>query len=124
MQHKSEGLRRPCHATDLFLVAGGLQCGNCGAHTVPTVVTCSAQASDGPCPLPPDGADGLCWVHRRRQDCTKPGCTTVGSDRYDGYGIYLARLCDEHYEQDSRREFGRTRRFDPDFAGERLEEDA
>jgi hypothetical protein len=55
---------RPCTAWDLLIVSGGLQCGNCLATDVPPIVTCSAPASDGPCPLPPDGSDGLCWVHR------------------------------------------------------------
>jgi hypothetical protein len=64
MMHATAGLARPCHAWDLFLVTGGLQCGNCGAHTVPDVPRCRASASDGPCPLAPDGDDGLCWVHR------------------------------------------------------------
>lgn len=64
MQHNTVGLARPCSANDLFLVTGGLQCGNCLAHTVPVIVTCRERASDGPCPLPPDGEDGLCWIHR------------------------------------------------------------
>ena len=25
---------------------------------------CGGMASDAPCPLPKDGIDGLCWVHR------------------------------------------------------------
>lgn len=29
-QHRKDGLARRCTAWDLFLVAGGLQCGNCG----------------------------------------------------------------------------------------------
>jgi hypothetical protein len=64
MIHKMEGLARPCTAWDLFVVSGGLQCGNCLAHDVKEKVTCRERASDGPCPLPPDGEDGLCWIHR------------------------------------------------------------
>lgn len=62
--HKTTGLARNCTASDLFIVTGGLQCGNCLAHTVPAVTMCRALASDGPCPLRSDGDDGLCWVHR------------------------------------------------------------
>jgi hypothetical protein len=62
--HKTEGLARNCTAWDLFTVTGGLQCGNCLAHNVPTMATCRDRASDGACPLPPDGDDGRCWIHR------------------------------------------------------------
>jgi hypothetical protein len=68
MKHKTEGLARPCHAGDIFLVTGGLQCGNCLAHTVPDIVLCEGQASDGPCPLPPEEGDALCWIHRIQAD--------------------------------------------------------
>lgn len=65
--HRTEGLARNCTAWDLFVITGGLQCGNCLAHNVPTVTRCRASAIDGPCPLQPDGADGLCWIHRIQQ---------------------------------------------------------
>lgn len=68
--HNTEGLRRPCTAWDLFIVAGGLQCGNCLASSVPPVprdAFCSASASDGPCPLRHEKNDTLCWIHRLQQ---------------------------------------------------------
>jgi hypothetical protein len=62
-------------------------------------------------------------INDPRNVCVKAGCRKEGRGRYDGYGIYVGRLCDKHAAQDSRMEFGRTRMFDPDFAGERLDED-
>ena len=68
MTHNAEGLARRCNAWDLFIVAGGLQCGNCGAHNVQRIdrsLMCSGLCQDEkPCPLQHDGPDGLCWVHR------------------------------------------------------------
>jgi hypothetical protein len=29
MEHKKEGLSRPCSANDIFISSNGLQCGNC-----------------------------------------------------------------------------------------------
>jgi hypothetical protein len=64
MKHKTEGLARPCCAGDIFLVAGGTQCGNCLASDVADAgPRCSANAADGPCPLPPKGDSAYCWVH-------------------------------------------------------------
>jgi hypothetical protein len=65
MHHIRDGLARPCSAWDLILITGGVQCGNCLATEVrPTHSSCSDHASDGPCPLPSDGPDGVCWIHR------------------------------------------------------------
>lgn len=62
--HKREGLARPCSATDLFTVTGGLQCGNCLAHNVPPgPPRCIDFASDGPCPLPREKPSGRRWIH-------------------------------------------------------------
>ncbi len=64
MKHRTEGLARRCSATDLFLVTGGLQCGNCLAHNVPEPVNrCKERASDGPCPLTAETDSGRCWIH-------------------------------------------------------------
>lgn len=65
MIHNTQGLARPCSAWDIFAVTGGLQCGNCLAHTVPEPKgMCEAQASDGPCPLKAEEGDSRCWVHK------------------------------------------------------------
>ena len=57
---------RPCCASDLILVTGGLQCGNCLVSTVPKMENgCSEIPSDDkPCPIASDDSDGLCWIHR------------------------------------------------------------
>ena len=52
-------------------------------------------------------------------DCTKPDCKKQGEDRYDPYGIYAWRMCAEHWQKSGIR----TWEFDPDFAGEALDED-
>ena len=68
MKHKTEGLARPCSAWDLFLVTGGLQCGNCLATDVPPLENlCAAMASDGPCPLQAEVNGGLCWIHKAQK---------------------------------------------------------
>lgn len=67
MRHATEGLARPCTAWDLFLVSGGVQCGNCLATSTPPRERrnpCRVPATDGPCPLEADGDGGACWVHR------------------------------------------------------------
>lgn len=66
IQHKTEGLARPCTAWDLLTVTGGLQCGNCLAHNVApkTEPQCSASASDGPCPLDAEEGESVCWIHK------------------------------------------------------------
>lgn len=68
--HKREGLARPCSATDLFTVSGGLQCGNCLAHNVKPraerMCVERAHEKDGsrpPCPLPSEHESGRCWIH-------------------------------------------------------------
>ena len=64
IHHATEGLSRPCTAWDMFIVSGGLQCGNCLAHNVPPMENgCRCITSDDkPCPLPAE-SDGKCWVH-------------------------------------------------------------
>ena len=78
MRHITEGLARPCSATDLFIVKEGLQCGNCLAVSRgvggpaladwgPLLPRCSARTSDDkPCPLDADPPyeDMLCWIHQ------------------------------------------------------------
>lgn len=75
IQHKTEGLARPCSAWDLFSVSGGLQCGNCLSHNVPLMPepTCTARASDGPCPLDAEDGDTVCWVHRFQRASAEAG---------------------------------------------------
>lgn len=53
--------------------------------------------------------------------CRRLETSATTERRYDGYGIYVGRLCDECAAKDSRMQFGRTRQFDPDYAGESLE---
>lgn len=65
MKHCKDGLARPCSANDMFLVTGGLECGNCGTRSTPelTEPRCYARTGDDkPCPLMAE-YDGLCWVH-------------------------------------------------------------
>ena len=70
--HNSEGLARPCSATDLFIISGGLQCGNCLAHNVKPYAermcierTHEKDGSRQPCPLPVDHESGRCWIHEQ-----------------------------------------------------------
>ena len=68
IQHVTEGLARPCSVWDLFIVTGGLQCGNCLAHNVPMLTDrCAETCSDGkPCPLQREHGD-LCWIHHTQR---------------------------------------------------------
>lgn len=74
IQHATEGLARPCSANDMFLVAGGLQCGNCLAHNVPgdPRPKCAATTSDNkPCPLRVERKDDtLCWIHKSQRSAS------------------------------------------------------
>lgn len=67
IRHKREGLARPCSAWDVFLVTGGLQCGNCLAHNVPEPVGgCESMTGDvppKPCPLKAEPGRSKCWIH-------------------------------------------------------------
>lgn len=58
-----------------------------------------------------------------RTDCARCHASTGGEPRYDGYDIYCGRLCAKCWQTDGRREFGRTRFFNPMDAGEALEPD-
>lgn len=55
-----------CNAWNQIHSPGMIQCGGCGLVTItidpPT--WCRGVATDGPCPLPKDSDDGLCWIHR------------------------------------------------------------
>lgn len=52
-------------------------------------------------------------------ECTNHECEEVGHARYDHYGIYAGRLCDECWEKSGIR---KDDYYDPDYAGESLEE--
>lgn len=56
-----------------------------------------------------------------RWDCTIPDCQKPGEERYDRYGIYAGRTCDEHIPWCAREDSDYE--FDPAYAGESLEED-
>ena len=49
--------------------------------------------------------------------CRKKG--SVPHEQYDAYGIYAGKMCDACFKKDYRQD----RYFDPDYAGERLEEE-
>jgi hypothetical protein len=49
-------------------------------------------------------------------------CLKEGEERYDKYNIYAGFLCDEHWKETNLYE-ATDGEFDPDYAGESLEED-
>jgi hypothetical protein len=59
---------------------------------------------------------------QRKEEALCMRCREKGSvsyEQYDAYGIYAGTMCDACFKKDYRQD----RYFDPDYAGERLEEE-
>jgi len=70
-----------------------------------------------------NGFDDEDWAELQRQKMLCKLCGKKdGEERFDAYGIYTTKCCEECYESD-RYKWRKDDYYDPEYAGEQLDEE-
>ena len=82
---------------------------------------CNADATHNPGPVNSEGICQACFDYRRSFLCRGDGCTEEGEERFS-FGITAGNWCGPCWDKAPYKKEG-AEGFDPDYAGECLEDD-